>query len=104
VGSTLVQATSKPIKSEKDPKTPRGLLKHTPKHASTSSQGMTASPKGMVKSLRHAYSASIACMETQIRLVTYSNILHKKFSLDRYTQQDLQEVRKICEDLVYIIQ
>lgn len=89
VGSTLAQAASKPNK--------------TPKMASKG-HAIHTSPKNVVKSLRRAYSASIACMETQIRLATHSSVLHKKFALDLYTHHDLQEVRKICEDLVYIIQ
>ncbi|CAG8770888.1 10223_t:CDS:2, partial [Acaulospora colombiana] len=61
-------------------------------------------PKRMLKSLKRAYSSSMACIETHMRLSSYQNVLQKKLVVKTFTKEDRQEVRKICEELVYTIQ
>jgi hypothetical protein len=58
----------------------------------------------MLRSLKRMASASITCFETHKQLSSYQTTVTKKLSLKAYTKQDIQEIRRICESIVYIIQ
>jgi hypothetical protein len=60
-------------------------------------------PKKVFKSLKRAYTTSITCIETHIQITQYQSTISKKLAL-KVTSEDLNELRRICEDLIYIIQ
>ncbi|KAG8808937.1 hypothetical protein FRC17_003693 [Serendipita sp. 399] len=64
----------------------------------------TGTPKQMLKSLKRVYSSSLSCLETHIRLASYQSTLTKILSRKVLSNNDIQEIRRICESLVYIIQ
>lgn len=72
--------------------------------ANEGQKGELVTPKRMLKSLKRAYSSSMACIETHKRLSSYQSMLHKKLAVRTTTKEDLAELRKMCEDLVYIAQ
>ena len=61
-------------------------------------------PKKVLKTLKRMASASIPCFETHRQLSTYQSIITKKLGLKAYTGEDIHDIRRICETLVYFIQ
>ncbi|KAG8866327.1 hypothetical protein FRC20_008809 [Serendipita sp. 405] len=64
----------------------------------------TGTPKQVLKTLKRAYSSSVSCFETHIRLSSYQATLNKKLARKTLSDDDIQQIRRICENLVYIIQ
>ena len=76
-------------------------------HATLGSQqykSEDASPRKMLRTLKRVATASITCFETHKQLSSHQTFLLKKLSMKAYTKQDIQEIRRVCESLVYIIQ
>lgn len=61
-------------------------------------------PKRMLKSLKRVYNASVTCFETHIRLSSHQSALQRKLALKSISKDDIQDVRKISEDLIFILQ
>ncbi|KAG8811922.1 hypothetical protein FRC19_003491, partial [Serendipita sp. 401] len=64
----------------------------------------TGTPKQVLKTLKRAYSSSVSCFETHIRLSSYQATLNKKLARKTLSDDDIQQIRRICENLIYIIQ
>jgi hypothetical protein len=67
-------------------------------------EGHKNTPKKALKSLKRVYTASISCIETHIQLTQYQSTIHKKLALKVTSKEDVNELRRICEDLIYIMQ
>lgn len=63
-----------------------------------------APPRKMLRTLKRVATASITCFETHKQLSSHQSFLMRKLSLRTYTKEDISEIRRVCENLVYIIQ
>jgi hypothetical protein len=61
-------------------------------------------PKKVFKSLKRVYTTSITCLGDHIQISQYQSTIRKKLALKVTSKEDLNELRGICEDLIYIIQ
>lgn len=82
-----------------------GAVELVPAHPVQVHSGIShPSPKKVLKSLKRIYTKSITCLETHMQLTSYQSTIHKKLALKAPSKEDLSELRRICEELIYIIQ